>query len=816
MSNITTSYLFDAQELTLSLLNDLSNGQTPTTQQLNRLVSYANVIGQVDSARSLQQVSSTPIFNLDDLYDELTDFLLVNFNNIPSQLQTQFLTLRADLSRDVNNHANATRDLVSQSTIALLQAMEDDTSILFGKIVDETNAIDNELSSLRSHITDSFTINVSATSQLIDNQTNQLTDQINTATGNIIQAVNSITGTGGTGGGGTTIVDLEGVENNQELFNSLFIDFMSLFADTDFTSTTTIGGGGDSGGGGTGDNPTGNAFINLENVPIFGELLQFTEAVQEFLNSTAENTDYSANDVLANPDVKFMEDLQTFIDTWSNDNFFSSLISKLAVAISFIQRIIGVSVSMNQPFLQNVETLARKTALDNIAPVTDLLELNRRGIFNDEAIAERYKQWGYSETDIGIMLQARTLQLNESYVREAWLRDEMTTEDVIINLSKLGHRAEDIPLVMKLFKNVPPTQDAITFAVREVYDEGVAQELNLDKNFNLISEKFIEILKANGIDEEFAKYYWRAHWRLPSPNQFYEMFHRLDNFQLDDLRRGLELADYAPQYIDNMIATAYQPITRVDIRRLNRIGLVVDDELVKRYEDIGYNPDDAKLLAEFTEQLNNTGEDDGASQLTRSQIIQAFKVAVLTTDEALEALEATGLSQNASQLMLNTAVSAQEADVKGDVTRDNRRRIVNELSRNYIAGFLPESFIRTAFMTVGYPTIRMEEEIGHLELERIIEIRKEENDRYFNRFMKYQLSVSEVTDLLGGQGYSSAEVSRIMQLWTVVRDDRKALPTKSEAKGFWKDGLIDDDEYMDILRGHGVIEKYVPMYLGIT
>jgi hypothetical protein len=71
--------------------------------------------------------------------------------------------------------------------------------------------------------------------------------------------------------------------------------------------------------------------------------------------------------------------------------------------------------------------------------------------------------------------------------------------------------------------DVPPPSDLILMAVREAFDDQVAGEFGLDANF---PAPFATYGRQIGIDEQWAKRYWRSHWNLPSTEQGFEMFHR--------------------------------------------------------------------------------------------------------------------------------------------------------------------------------------------------------------------------------------------------------------------------------------------------
>ncbi|GAH81991.1 unnamed protein product, partial [marine sediment metagenome] len=138
-------------------------------------------------------------------------------------------------------------------------------------------------------------------------------------------------------------------------------------------------------------------------------------------------------------------------------------------------------------------------------------------------------------------------------------------------------------------------------------------------------------LKMQGISEYWAQKYWYAHWDTPSITQGFEMLHRgfIDRKELDDLFRTVEIP---PFWRDKLTAIAFNPFTRVDVRRMHKAGVLTDDELVTAYMDVGYNADKAAKMTEFTILYNG----EGNTSLTRSQILNGFTEYIITREDTAE------------------------------------------------------------------------------------------------------------------------------------------------------------------------------------
>ena len=102
-------------------------------------------------------------------------------------------------------------------------------------------------------------------------------------------------------------------------------------------------------------------------------------------------------------------------------------------------------------------------------------------------------------------------------------RDIMDEPDLLLNLQKQGFTDQQIEQLRAGYMYYPNPTDFIRFAVREVFNEGVVDKWGYDQAFPSEMEPFVA--KA-GMSMDVLRWYWRAHWELPSPNMGYEMLHR--------------------------------------------------------------------------------------------------------------------------------------------------------------------------------------------------------------------------------------------------------------------------------------------------
>jgi len=138
---------------------------------------------------------------------------------------------------------------------------------------------------------------------------------------------------------------------------------------------------------------------------------------------------------------------------------------------------------------------------------------------------------------------------------------------------------------------------------------GPTDLVNMLVKETITPEEFNQYIAMQGFSKAWADRYWDVHWRLPAPEAVTEAFHRglITKAERDTY---LVLHDYRPtarpglSRADRDIVAGLQKnlITRIDLRRGWELGLISDEQLLKGYENLGYE-DDAKIVAEIQKSM---------------------------------------------------------------------------------------------------------------------------------------------------------------------------------------------------------------------
>ena len=400
---------------------------------------------------------------------------------------------------------------------------------------------------------------------------------------------------------------------------------------------------------------------------------------------------------------------------------------------------------------------------NEIVEVADAIEGYFRGLLTREDLSYELRSRGLSEKRIDWLLNLR-LQLHGVMENIAlWRRNEITSDDLAQRLAVIGIPSDQNDLWIKLTENRPNVQDVIRFAVREVYTPEIAEKFGQFEGADQVASTADMDLKAAGIRPEDLRKYWAAHWELPSVQMGYEMLHR-NVITLDELKMLMRALDVMPFWRDKLIDISYAPLTRVDVRRMHKLGVINDSQLLQAYKDIGYNEENAGRLAEFTKLYNanpetaeetKTDRDRGQwKDLTKADIIAGYAEGLFELGEAQSALYNLGYSNDEADFLLSRSDYETE--------KDN----VNTLIKAYHTAYLGNVMTR-----------------------------------------------NEINDKLAAMNLTGKRITNLFNVWDIERSVKTTKPTKAEILSFLRQKIIDRDTAITELLGMGYSQRYVDWYL---
>jgi len=404
----------------------------------------------------------------------------------------------------------------------------------------------------------------------------------------------------------------------------------------------------------------------------------------------------------------------------------------------------------------NSEILLQSHALINpyrIMLPADIVTALHFGLIAKERAILDLKKTGYDSEDAEILISTGDFIIPAGELTVWWLRDFISDEAFGVGLKRQGWRDDDIANLRKAAFFIPPVQDLITMAVREVFTPEIAEAFG---QFDDFPPEFVDRAKQAGVSESVARDYWAAHWRLPSVQMGFEMLHRQVVTE-DELSLLLRASDIMPFWRDKLIAISFSPLTRVDIRRMHKLEVLDEEQVNKAYHDIGYNDDNAKLLTDFTIRLNggDTNDDsDGLADLTRSNVVRFFKDGVFDRDTAREILVLVGSSNEAAELFLISA----ELEIEADLRAESINLVVERAKAGVIL-------------------------------------------------------FSEARNELSALGLEELEKTRALNQLVREQSKRNKLPSKSDLANMLRNNIIDSDQYLSTIQLLGFSSTWAQRYL---
>jgi len=227
------------------------------------------------------------------------------------------------------------------------------------------------------------------------------------------------------------------------------------------------------------------------------------------------------------------------------------------------------------------------------------------------------------------------------------LRKDPSLSMLDTELKRIGIHDDYTEVYKTLAYQIPPVADIITMAVREAFSPTIAAKFGQYEDFPADLEKYAG---QKGLSKEWASRYWAAHWSLPSVQQGFEMLHRgvIETGELDMLLRA---SDVMPFWRDKLTAIAFRPLTRVDVRRMYKEGVLDEGEVYESYLEQGYDDRNAQRMAEFTVKQTLSS----LSKFTSGDIIKAFTNRMVSVSEAKSLLHDIGIRAEDANYIISTA-----------------------------------------------------------------------------------------------------------------------------------------------------------------
>lgn len=465
------------------------------------------------------------------------------------------------------------------------------------------------------------------------------------------------------------------------------------------------------------------------------------------------------------------------------------------------------------------------------SPVTPLSppELAQAVVQNQIGIEwarEHAARSGLTDELFDIIIHTTGSPLPGDQMLELWRRGVVDEAGVDQALRESRLKNQYIEPFKKLRFVLPSPSDLVRFLVRDAFDDTVAGDLGTDTGF---TDKYKpELFDQVGLSADLALRYWRAHWQLPSPTALFNMHHRTSDeptFQSepvqlpsgrvvhrlisqDFLRRTLQINDLLPPFLDKYRAISFDPLTRVDARRMFHAGIIDADDLYRTYLDEGYDTVNARRLVDWqTADKADAEKRDRARHYAPvlAQIRDFYREGLIGEQDATTQLTELEVPTDVIGLWIRSE----------DLARSRRRAsaVRDGLHRLYVAGFLSEEDARNRLSGDGYTGTELDRlfEDWHVDLEFREHSDEEKQARELTKanvldaYKERAISREEAASLLVGLRHSPD----VVEFWLadVDRDEAKRINDilKEAIHADYVDEQIDKPEASAQLDGIGLV-----------
>lgn len=465
-----------------------------------------------------------------------------------------------------------------------------------------------------------------------------------------------------------------------------------------------------------------------------------------------------------------------------------------------------------EPFIENIVWLAKSQANSaRLTPAEMLAAFHKIGMDTSQ-VRDYLKGLGYSDVDVKTLMDVSFTVVSPDVIKFLFLQgkiDDATHNEL---MHKIGYSAHTTGLIKQSYFGTPPVQDLITMAVREAFTPEIATQFGQYEGYPTV---LTDYTRRWGIDENWSKAYWAAHWRLPSAEEGFEMLHRGIIGQ-DTLKLLLRALDIMPFWRDKVIDLSYSPLRLVDIRRFYADGVINVQQMFKEYKSRGYDDTHAQWATNWTILQASKGSDfeqANRRMLSQTVITKAFNAGKMSKDQAVNALMALDYTREDANLIIDLYTTQTALDNEKSVIDDNLNRIKKLASDGYGDRLFSRVEAQQILLDAGYTNNEVDLELDNVDYERDLKVKAHLIDWYRDLYTSFQIDRDTFIVSLGGYGFEANEIDRLLLEYDILRETRTRKPTFEQINKWWSTEIIDDATYLNELRGLGFDERYVTYFM---
>ncbi len=356
-----------------------------------------------------------------------------------------------------------------------------------------------------------------------------------------------------------------------------------------------------------------------------------------------------------------------------------------------------------------------------------------------------------------------------------------------IEADKVGWVQPDVDYMLKVTEVIPSAGDIIRYAVREVYTPEIAEAFGQYEELPKVLAEAAADLKAAGLPQATFTKEWAAHWLLPSIMQGFEMLHRgVISFKSTaerplSLERLMIALDIMPAWREPLTAISYSPYTRVDVRRMHKIGVLDDEAVFVAYADVGFSP--------------------FAPGHMHETVAAAFACEVCRHE-----------SKCGHMLDFTIIYNADPPEIEKDEKDVQRDRTKSDILSGLADGLIEPKEAEALLTKMGYDTTEIEYYTSRIAFEQASDELTTALRYLHDSYIKGVMTFAQITDELGKLNLPATMTEHYLKVWDLERIARSNKPTKSELMSFLRNEIIDKETWHAEMVGLGYPDRYIEWY----
>lgn len=353
---------------------------------------------------------------------------------------------------------------------------------------------------------------------------------------------------------------------------------------------------------------------------------------------------------------------------------------------------------------------------------------------------------------------------------------------------------------------IPSASDLIQFVVKECFPLEKLPEA---------PKEFVQYMQYQGFRSEWAKAYWEAHWRLPSPERIYEAFHR-GILSEEEVKKYIVWHDYKPEPragvkisdVDLMLELTYRLPTRTEIRMMYEQGLASDEEVKEVVKAEGIHP---KYIDKFVQWVKSFMVRDEMRSIERESR-RLFAKGVIDENAYKDALRFAKIPEEFWPIFMKLA-EIERIKYSKESKESERTLTYGKISQAYQYDIISDDEFIKMVQELGYDAETAKFLLSVEKRRKLDKMYDDYVDRleflYLNDYISEQDLRQEYKDL----GYSEEEANvRIETLNLKKLPKRRYLTPTQVAKAFWR-GLLSAEETRDYLMRLGYRGKDIEVLI---